>query len=317
VEQVSGESKTSAPIREMRPSLNIKQALQLFYGGKTVRKYSNGREFAEFPTKNLVLPVNPTKFIEAGLIEDTSDITPNITFKLSGNWISRAKLGALDFAANNIHDRPVYYGGRDDGFIMGVNNNLRDEGLVKRLLPENTQRYPVNVDKTFDLLMNEYRFRGLNDSTVLMDETSRQQMIPHYRNVFFALADYLKETGDKDRLKQLMEKYHEVFPAMERNVSSAPYSMYAFSMNPVVEYYFYAGLTGYGVSLAQQLTDEYNKEIEYYTRLHQKFGANSFIERYLYYARYGLNNLSNVLKQYPQQNVVEPDDKKPDEEERS
>jgi hypothetical protein len=317
IEQMFGESKTSAPIREMRPSLPVKQALQLFYSGKTVRKYSNGREFAEFPTRNLVLPVNPAKFIEAGLIEDTSGITPNITFKLSGNWITRAKLGALDFAANNIHDRPIYYGGRDDGFMMGINNNLRDEGLVKRLLPENTQRHQVNTDKSFDLVMNKYRFRGLNDSTVFMDETSRQQMIPQYRNTFFSLAEDLKIIGDKDRLKQLLEKYREVFPAMERNVSGAPYSMYAFSINPVVDYSFYAGLTEYAASLAQQLMDEYNREIKYYTSLHQKFGANSFIERHLYYARYGLDNLSNILKQYSQQKAVEPADQQSNEEKQS
>jgi hypothetical protein len=297
-EQILGESKIPAPIEEMRPSLTVKQALQLFFSGKTVRKYS-GREFVRFPTKNLLLPVNIDQFIETGLIVDTSAIVPSILFRLSSSMITRARLGALDFAANNFHDRPIYYGGQDDAFMMGVNNNLRDEGLVKRLLPENTQRHPVNVDKTFDLLMTQYRFRGLNDSTVFVDETSRQQMIPHYRNAFFSLANYLRTTGDKERLKQLMEKYLEVFPTMERNVSSAPYSMYTFSTNPVVEYCLYSGLRDYGITLAQELTDEYKREIEYYTRLRQKFGdKNSFIERHLYYAQHGMNDLSNILKRY-------------------
>jgi hypothetical protein len=307
VEQISGETKIPAQIVERRPSLNLKQALQLFFSGKSTVRYS-GRDINVFPTKNLVLPVNTAKFIEAGLIADTNAVVPNIQFKLSSNMITRAKLGALDFAASNIHDRPIYYGGRDDDFLMGVGNNLRDEGLVKRLLPENTQRYPINVDKTFDLLINKCRFRGLNDSTVLIDETSRQQMLPHYRNTFFALADYLKTTGDKVRMKQLMEKYHEVFPAMERNVSGNPYSMYAFSVNPVVDYYFFAGLTEYAVSLAQQLTDEYDREIKYYTSLYQQFGANPLVERHLYYARYGLDNLSNTLKRYNQQSPIKQTD---------
>jgi hypothetical protein len=300
VEQVSGESKIPAQIVEMRPSINLKQALQLFYGGKTNIRRS-GREITVFPTKNLVLPVNTAKFIDAGLIVDTSDALQSINFKLTGDWMTRARLGSLDFAANNIHDRPVYYGGRDSDFMMGIENNLRDEGLVKRLLPENTQRHPVNADKTFDLLMNKYRFRGLSDSTVFMDETSRQQMLPHYRNAFFSLADYLKATGDKERLKQLMEKYREVFPAIERNVSSATYSKYAFSANLVVDYCLYSGLTEYGNSLAQQLTDEYKREIDYYTRLYQRFGAKSTaVEQHLFYARHGLNDLSNTVKKYNQ-----------------
>ncbi|MDR2287433.1 MAG: DUF2723 domain-containing protein [Prevotellaceae bacterium] len=304
VEQITGESKFPAPIRELRPSLNLKQALQLFYSGKTVRKYSE-RDVSEFPTKELILPVNISKFIEAGLIKDTASITPNIHFKLSGNWITRAKLGALDFAANNINDRPIYYGGNDNDFFMGINNNLREEGLTKRLLPENTQRHPVDVAKTFDLLVNKYRFRGLNNPDIFLDETSRQQMLPHYRNTFFALAEYLRLSGDTIRLQQLMKKYHEVLPEMERNVSSAVYSMYAYSVNPVVENYFYSGLTEYGISLSQRLIDDYQKEIEYYSRLrsNEKFKSNSFIEQNMYVAYNGLRNLSGILKKYNQQDL--------------
>ncbi|MDR2652302.1 MAG: DUF2723 domain-containing protein [Prevotellaceae bacterium] len=303
VEQITGDSKFPAPIREMRPSLNIKQALQLFYSGKTVKKYS-GRDISEFPTKNLVLPVNTAKFIESGLIKDTSAVVPNISFKLSGNWVTRAKLGALDFAANNFNDRPIYYAGSDDDFLMGVKNNLREEGVAKRLLPENTQKHPVDADKSFDLLVNKYRFRGLNDPNIFVDETSRQQMIPHYKNAFFSLADYFRTTGDKERLKQLMEKYHEVLPEMEHGVSSAPYSMYAFGVNPVVENYFYADLTEYGISLSQRLLDEYRKEIRYYSQLHRKFGTNTFIERNMYYSYHGLNGLSNILKKYNQADLI-------------
>jgi hypothetical protein len=310
LEQIMGDSKSGAQVVELRPSLNIKQALQLFYGGKTIRKYQ-GRDILTFPTKELVLPVNTAKFIEAGLIRDTSAITSNISFRISGNWVSRAKIGALDFAANNINDRPVYYGGYDEDFFMGVKNNLRDEGLVKRLLPENTQLHPVDADKSFDLLVNQYRFRGLNDSNVFIDETSRQQMIPHYRNSFFALAEYLRTNGDKDRLKQLMERYHEAIPELDKIVSSAPYSMYVFSTNPLVENYFYSGLTEYGVSLSQQLIDEYKREIVYYTQLSQEFRNNIVVERHLHYARHGLNNLSNILKKYNQQNLIKAIDNAP------
>jgi hypothetical protein len=295
-----GESKGAAPIREMRPSLNLKQALQLYFGGKTVMSGYN-----IFPTKNLVLPVDTAKFIKAGLIVDTSAIVPSLHFKLLGDWITRAKLGALDFAANNFNDRPIYYGGSDDDFFMGINNNLRDEGLVKRLLPENTQKHPVNVDKSFELLVNKYRFKGLNDSNVFLDETSRQQMIPHYRNSFFSLAGYLKSNGDKERLKQLMEKYHEVMPEMEKGVSSAAYSVYAYSVNPVIENYFYSGLTEYGISLSQRLIDEYKKEIRYFTALSHKFGANMIIERNAYFAQRGLSDLSNILKRYNQQDLIQ------------
>jgi hypothetical protein len=152
--------------------------------------------------------------------------------------------------------------------------------------------------------VNQYRFRGLNDPNVFVDETSRQQMIPHYRNSFFTLADHFRANGDKDRLKQLMERYHDVIPEMDKIVSSANYSMYLFSTNPLVENYFYSGLTEYGVSLSQRLIDDYKREIAYYTQLSRKFINNIFVERHLYYADRGLKDLSNILKKYNQQDLI-------------
>jgi hypothetical protein len=300
--QVTGEARQAAPIVERVPSSDLRKALQLFYSGKTIRKVA-GRELFDFPARNLVLPVNTAKFIEKGIVDSASALS-SIRFQLQGNWITRAKIGALDFAASNFDDRPIYYGGYDEDFSMGIRNNLRDEGVVKRLVPENTQRHPINVAKSFDLLVNQYRFRGLNDSTVYIDETSRQQMIPSYRNAFFALANYLRVTGDKDRLKQLMERYHDVFPTVDRTVSSATYSMYVYSANPLVENYFYSGLDEYGTELSKLLIDEYEKEIIYFSRLSDKFRANAFVESGLNHSRHGLSELSNILKRSGQQELA-------------
>jgi hypothetical protein len=302
-EKIIGETKTPAPIKEIRPSLYIKQALGYFFNDKSPKvKLMSGHEITGFPSKNLLLPIDRAKVIEQGIARDTNAIVQNIPFKITANWISRSKLGALDFAANNFHDRPIYYGGRDEDFIMGAESYLRDEGVAKRLVPENTDRYPIDVDKTFDLLVNKYRYRGLNDPDVHIDETTRQQMIPHYRMSFFGLAEYLRVTGDTVRLKQLMEKYHEVLPEMERVVASSRYTMYMFSSNPLVENYFYSGLTEYAVSLAQRLTDEYVKEFNYYAQLSYKTKSSykNNIDSDVAYSYRGLTDLLNIVKRYNQ-----------------
>jgi hypothetical protein len=115
---------------------------------------------------------------------------------------------------------------------------------------------------------------------------------------------YLRTNGDKDRLKQLMERYHDVIPELDKIVSSAHYSMYVSSTNPLVENYFYSGLTEYGISLSRRLIDEYKRETVYYSQLSKKFRNNIAIERHLHYARYGLSNLLDILKKYNQQDLI-------------
>jgi hypothetical protein len=294
--KIIGETRAYMPVEELRPSLYLTQALQLAFddNGRKLRG-SSGIELYIFPAKNLILPVNRAKVIEQGLAMDTSSIIPHLQFKVSGNSIGKNSLAALDFAANNFLKRPIYYAssGNEPDFIMGVDGNLRQEGLARQLVPENTARMPVNIDKTFDLLVNRFRYRGINDPNVYLDETARRTT-GYYRSAFFRLADILKVKNDKERLKQLMEKYHEAIPEMDIvNIHHTPYAGIA---NPAVEYYFNAGLDGYGISMAQRLISEYGKEYYYYMGLVGKSSVDYELSR----VYQGIANLRDILKRYGQ-----------------
>jgi hypothetical protein len=83
---------------------------------------------------------------------------------------------------------------------------------------------------------------------------------------------------------------------MERGMPSVFQTPYMHISNPLVENYFFSGLTGYGVSLTQRLIDEYRKEFSHYLRLSDKtpseFGLN--------YSFRGASDLLNILKKYNQ-----------------
>jgi hypothetical protein len=297
-DKIVGEVRSYMPVEEMRQNLHINQALTyvLNDNGKKL-KSNSGLELEVFPSKNLILPVNKAEVIEKGLAKDTSAIVPYIHFKISSNSILKNNLAALDFAANNFLTRPIYYGiSGDDEFLMGVNNNLRQEGLARKLVPENTSGNPVDIDKTFDLLMNKFHYRGLNDPNVYLDENARRIM-SYYRGIFFKMAEIMKITGDKDRLRQLMEKYREVIPEMKIvNIHHTPYIAVS---NPLVDYYFYTGLNDYGVSLAQRLIDEYGKEFDYYSGLDDKTSVDFELSR----VYQGLGSLTEILKKYEQSDL--------------
>ncbi|MDR3246428.1 MAG: DUF2723 domain-containing protein [Prevotellaceae bacterium] len=297
-EKIIGNTRDAVYIVEQRPNLNVKSALEYIFSDdkKTKKTLQSGENIDVAPTKNYVLPIDREEVIRLGLAKDTSAIVPALNFSISGNWLVKNSLAALDFAANNFLKRPIYYGitvGAD--FYTGINNNLRQEGFALKLVPENTNNKPMDVDKTFDLLMNKFRYRGLNDADVYMDETARR-MLSSLRNTFLQLINILKISGDKGRVKQLMEKYHEVLPEMERGVSSILQTPYIHLSNPLVENYFYSGLDEYGVSLAQRLIDEYRKEFNYYFKLQTKMSA----ELGLRYSYHGAKDLLNILKKYNQ-----------------
>ena len=299
-EKIIGETRGYIPVSAQRQYANAKQSLDLIFSDRNEDKVrgSNGKMINIFRAKELIHPINKQEIIEKGLAMDTAAIVPYFNISV-GDGIMKNKLAALDILVNNFPNRPIYYGTTgDDDFHMGMKRNMRMEGIAYRLVPENTERTPVDIDKTFDLLVNKFRFRGLNDETVYLDETARR-MIMYYKYAFFNMAGELKSSGDKERLKQLMEKYHEVMPEMQV-ISSYPSLMR--TVNPVIDAYFSAGLNDYGVSLSERALDEYQKEFNYYVRLgnsqkviHNEALGSSF---------YGLKNLETLLKAHAQDALI-------------
>jgi hypothetical protein len=294
--KIIGETRAYLPVEERRQNLHINQALQMAFDDNGRKfKGSSGIELYIFPTKNLILPVDKKQVIERGLALDTSAIVPYLHFKISGNAVFKNSLAALDIAANNFMQRPIYYAssGSEADFIMGIDANLRQEGLARQLVPENTAATPVHIDKTFDLLVNKFRYRGINDPNVYMDETARR-IVGYYRSAFFRLAEILRIKNDTARLKQLMEKYHEAIPELEIvNIHHTPYCSVS---NPVVEYYFQAELNEYAVSLAQRLINEYEKEFRYYFGLITEVSVDFELSR----VYQGVSNLMEILQRHNQ-----------------
>ena len=255
-------------------------------------KYDNA-SYHIVPSPDLRLPINREEVKALGIVKDTAAIVPYISFNAS-DGISLAQLAALDFTVNNFPQRSFYYGtGGDDEFLMGIDNNLRFEGLVSRLTPENTKGNPIDVDKTFEMLTGKFRYRGWNNPDVYTDECAKRLVLSCYRNAFIMLGSMLKYSGDSIRLKQLMEKYHEAIPEMEiSNIMETPYHRIA---NPIVDFYFAAGLNEYATSLSQRLIDEYRREYLYYGNLNR----GSF-EYQLSRTYQGVKNLNDILTNFKQ-----------------
>lgn len=96
------------------------------------------------------------------------------------------------------------YRGRD------LSNYLVMEGMVYRLY-RGERPGSINMEKTRDLFMNEYKFRSLADSTIYKDDRT-QSLTSNYTTVLVLMADSLMKIKNFDRAIELTKKAIELVP---------------------------------------------------------------------------------------------------------
>ena len=95
-----------------------------------------------------------------------------------------------------------------------LGKNFVREGLVDRITPFNTQETGKTLDteKMYDNLMNKFRFGGLENPNIYLDETVMRMCYTH-RRIFAQLGLQLMREGKADKALKLMEKVEKVIPA--------------------------------------------------------------------------------------------------------
>jgi tetratricopeptide (TPR) repeat protein len=117
----------------------------------------------------------------------------NITVMLPGRQEKNA-LRVQDKMVLNIVDsnkwrKPVYFAVTvSDDNMMGLQPYLQMQGLAYRIYPRQVaQEDRVNLDRTLHLLDNVYRFRGLGDGSVTLNETT-EKLMSNYAASFIQVA---------------------------------------------------------------------------------------------------------------------------------
>jgi len=93
--------------------------------------------------------------------------------------------------------------------------NLRERcvrtGILLKLEREPVEGL-VNVEKGFDLFMNVYDYTGLNDPAVYRDQSATRDFAITYGGGFGPLINEFMRTGQDDRVKELLNKFIDVYP---------------------------------------------------------------------------------------------------------
>ncbi|MDR1198678.1 MAG: DUF2723 domain-containing protein [Prevotellaceae bacterium] len=223
-EKIVGSVRNIIPVKtDANSQWELKDALTVVMSddirAKAMTNYSE-KPVNYFPTGTVKLTVDKNKVRKNGIVSDSlSDdmIYDQINVQLPKNGVQKNMLAILDIVANNFEERPVYLGQTIPQEFTGLfKNNIKSVGLAYLITPEKfTRETSYDVEKNYDLFMNKYQYRGLNDPDIYWDEVANRMTV-WYRQGFLNLARALIDRGDMERAKAVLDKYDEVFPFVHK-----------------------------------------------------------------------------------------------------
>ena len=167
------------------------------------------------PTDSIVLKLDKEAIKRSGML--TPDSIPDyMHISLKGKrMLYKSELMILEMLANANWERPIYMAitvGSDNH--MNLTNNFLQEGLAYRITPFNNTALGRRIDseKMYDNLMNKFKFGGIDNPDVYLDETVHRMCDTH-RRLFVQLASQLVKEGKKDKALKALDYCQKVIPA--------------------------------------------------------------------------------------------------------
>ncbi len=182
---------------------------------------SSGEKFNYIPTRNFRLSVDSALVLRNGTVseKDRQKIVPAIEWKFNRNSMGKSALVVLDILANNNWERPVYFASLGHEGTLGLENYMQLEGFAYRLVPIKSQslgRYEagrVESSLLYENLMNKFRWGGINDPEVYLDDFHvRTTSIVRLRYRFIQLAEELIREGDTTKAIAVLDRCMELTP---------------------------------------------------------------------------------------------------------
>jgi len=253
------------------------------------------------PSRNFFLPsLSREEIIRNGMLHPSDSIGINTEFKFTFPKTVAYKddLGVLNIVAAVAQQgwkRPVYFGAGMGDNYQGMNDYLKLEGTVYRLVPYkyNNPRPNnpgdmgfVDAQKSYDLFMNTYKWGGAERNDVYFDEKNRQ-MLTAYRIDASRVADELTARGRTAEAIQVLDK-------VVKNITPASYAYDVPSYYLALSYYK-AGEKAKGRQMALALSKNAEDDIKYILDLDDEMreGMSNDVQRDLTI----MNILSNVAGQ--------------------
>ena len=230
-------------------------------------------DFHVIPTDTVYVTIDKEAVRKSGMMMASDSIPDKMVISLKGkNALYKGDLMMLEMIANANWTRPIYVAltvGSEN--YMNLGDNFVQEGLANRITPFTTNAPGAknfDTEKTYDNMMNKFKFGGMNQRGIYIDETVMRMCYTH-RRLLSQLAINLIQEDKVDKAKKVLEKCEKELPAY-----NIPHDYQSGSLDLVRAY----ALTGQKQKAQQLLTQLWHKASQYlqwYCSLDGTWFANS------------------------------------------
>ena len=167
------------------------------------------------PTDSIVLKLDKEAIKRSGMLAPDS-IPEYMHISLKGKHaLYKSELMMLEMLANTNWERPMYMAitvGSENH--LNLTDNFLQEGLAYRITPFNNKKLGRNIDseKLYDNLMHKFKFGGIDQPGIYLDETVLRMCDTH-RRLFVLLSSQLIREGKKDKAIEVLEYCEKVIPS--------------------------------------------------------------------------------------------------------
>ncbi len=254
---------------------NLAEICQFMDSDDPQAKAAFGSEMENYmPTKNFFVQTpSKAELVQNGLVKatDTGRINNTMQFRFPKDIAGKDDLAVLNIiseVAKQGWKRPIYFGGGlpNDNY-EGLENYMRLEGIVYRLLPyqmQDTFQMPeqdmgtVDLDKSYDLFVNKYKWGNAERNNVYYDEKNRI-MFAAYRVNSGRIGSELAMKGRREDAVRMLD-------AVRNGISEHSYFYDATAYYMAIAYYR-AGAMDKAKDMTMKLVRNAEDDINYITDL--------------------------------------------------
>ena len=193
---------------------------------KNIMKYwvrTKNSDMHVIPTDTLYLTIDKEAVKKSGMMMACDTIPDRMVISLAGKRaLYKNDLMMLEMLAQCNWTRPLYVATTVCGDnYMNLGDNFVQEGLAYRITPFTTNKPGAknfDTEKTYNNVMNRFKFGGLEQKGLYIDETIMRMCYTH-RNLFAQLALALIREGKNDKALKVLRKAEKSIP--EYNVPNS------------------------------------------------------------------------------------------------
>ena len=238
------------------------------YELKNILKYwvrnPKDSELQMIPTDSLVIKLDKEAIKRSGMM--TPDSIPDyMHISLKGKRVLyKSELMMLEMLANTNWERPLYMAitvGSDNH--LNLTNNFLQEGLAYRITPfDNTKTgRRVDSEKMYENLMKKFKFGGIDNPDIYLDETTLRMCDTH-RRMFVVLASQLIREGKNDKALEVLDYCEKVIPG-----TTVPHDYIMSSSKEMADDYIKLGHPEKAMTILEHLAKNSTEYIRWYLSL--------------------------------------------------